>query len=110
MSLYLAKKHSQRSISTSEELRALFQCERFLLEEVAGNPGRHYGYLRVPKNDGSWREVRPPNIFLKQMQVRLLRYLYKGLRLPGHLHGALPQGNRTLFAAKARKYLEQDAF
>src|SRR6516225_5613342 len=99
MSLHLAKRSQARTLSTIDDLCTLLDCKPVVLEQITSNVSAQYRYLAVPKSDGSRREIRPPNYFLKRIQSLLLRYFYKTLRLPSHLHGGLPGRSIVTHAA-----------
>jgi retron-type reverse transcriptase len=100
MSLHLAKSTVAGALTSFGDLCRLFECPPPLLKQIADKPEAHYGYLAVPKGEDSWREIRPPNYFLRQIQRCLLRRLYDTLRLPNYLHGGLP--NRSIVTHATR--------
>jgi hypothetical protein len=82
MTIRLARNpKSHRRIATRAELAAVLGATVDQIAEFVASPPSHYGYFRVPKPDGDFREIRPPKKRLRAVQRMLLEQLYKRLRM-----------------------------
>ena len=84
---------------TRTDLAAALRASERHIAEIVSNPANHYGYLPLPKPDGSIRKIYPPNRKLRALQRAFLEMLYGRLRAPSYLHGGIP-GRSTITHAK----------
>jgi RNA-directed DNA polymerase len=106
MTIRLARNpKSHRRIATRAELAAVLGATVDQIAEFVASPPSHYGYFRVPKPDGDFREIRPPKKRLRAVQRMLLEQLYKRLRIPSYLHGGVP-GRSIITHAKCHVGME----
>ncbi len=60
------------------------------LENAVRQAEGGYRVFRIPKDDGTHRTICSPKPSLKHAQKQALRWLYRRVRIPRHLHGGLP--------------------
>jgi len=100
MPLDLAKSKSRDRIGTSAELAAAIGDSEEFIHDVVARKADHYTSFPKKKPNGEIRLIEPPKIQLRLLQRRILRLLYLRIRVPGFLHGGLPNRSTLTHAAQ----------
>lgn len=85
-------------IATREALAVELSTTLDEMVRVLCCPARHYKLVRIPKLDGTFREIHPPDAALRTIQRALLKSLYCRLHIPKHLHGGVPKRSTVTHA------------
>jgi RNA-directed DNA polymerase len=94
MFLNLAKAKSRDVISNVDQLAKAVDVRVEFIRDVIARKEAHYSSFPKIKPDGTTRMIEPPKKPLRKVQRKILNLLYSRLRIPGFLHGGLP--NRSI--------------
>lgn len=78
-------------IASLDQFARAIDHPRGQLDHVLADPSRHYTEFPIPKKNGKPRTIHAPSGLLKGAQRKLLRWLGRQYRVPGHLHGGVPK-------------------